>query len=101
MGSLLAPAYTFFVVPYTALGFELTPDYDERTRVVRWRIDRGEWQTSVRDRPVWCGVSGWYRPLVLAETLKSGPHTFELETIHGNTPDCKGCTTCIPFIASV
>ena len=38
MGSLLALAYTFFVVPYTALGFELSPDYDERTRVVRWRM---------------------------------------------------------------
>jgi len=38
LGSLLALAYTFFVVPYTALGFELTPDYDERTRVVRWRM---------------------------------------------------------------
>jgi GPH family glycoside/pentoside/hexuronide:cation symporter len=38
MGSLLALAYTFFVVPYTALGFEMTPDYDERTRVVRWRM---------------------------------------------------------------
>ena len=38
VGSLLALAYTFFVVPYTALGFELTPDYDERTRVVRWRM---------------------------------------------------------------
>jgi GPH family glycoside/pentoside/hexuronide:cation symporter len=37
-GSLLALAYTFFVVPYTALGFELTPDYDERTRVMRWRM---------------------------------------------------------------
>jgi GPH family glycoside/pentoside/hexuronide:cation symporter len=38
MGSLLALAHTFFVVPYTALGFELTPDYDERTRVLRWRM---------------------------------------------------------------
>jgi GPH family glycoside/pentoside/hexuronide:cation symporter len=38
MGSLLALSYTFFVVPYTALGFELTSDYDERTRVVRWRM---------------------------------------------------------------
>jgi GPH family glycoside/pentoside/hexuronide:cation symporter len=38
MGSLLALAYTFYVVPYTALGLELTPDYDERTRVVRWRM---------------------------------------------------------------
>ncbi|HAV13865.1 MAG TPA: hypothetical protein DCX06_10310 [Opitutae bacterium] len=38
VGSLLAVAYTLFVVPYTALGFELTPDYDERTRVIRWRM---------------------------------------------------------------
>lgn len=38
IGSLLAVAYTLFVVPYTALGFELTPDYDERTRVLRWRM---------------------------------------------------------------
>lgn len=38
IGSLLAIAYTLFVVPYTALGFELTPNYDERTRVVCWRM---------------------------------------------------------------
>lgn len=38
LGTLLATFYTLFVVPYTALGFELTPDYDERTRVVRWRM---------------------------------------------------------------
>lgn len=38
IGSLLAIAYTLFVVPYTALGFELSPDYDERTRVIRWRM---------------------------------------------------------------
>ncbi len=38
IGSLLAVAYTLFVVPYTALGFELTPNYDERTRVIVWRM---------------------------------------------------------------
>jgi GPH family glycoside/pentoside/hexuronide:cation symporter len=38
VGSLLAIAYTLFVVPYTALGFELSSDYDERTRVIRWRM---------------------------------------------------------------
>lgn len=38
IGSLLSIAYTLFVVPYTALGFELTPDYDERTRVIKWRM---------------------------------------------------------------
>ncbi|MBD5781632.1 MFS transporter [Pelagicoccus sp. NFK12] len=38
VGSALAFFYTLFVVPYTALGFELTPNYDERTRVVAWRM---------------------------------------------------------------
>lgn len=38
VGSLLAIAYTLFVVPYTALGLELSPDYDERTRVIKWRM---------------------------------------------------------------
>ncbi|MGC1479443.1 MAG: MFS transporter [Chthoniobacterales bacterium] len=38
VGSLLAVAYTLFVVPYTALGFELSSDYDERTRVIVWRM---------------------------------------------------------------
>jgi len=76
-------------------------DFGSASSEVRWRIDGGEWQTSARDRPSWCGASGWYRPLVLAENIQPGPHTFELETIHGNAPECTGCTTCIPFIASV
>lgn len=76
-------------------------DFGSASSEIRWRIDRGSWQTSVRDRPEWCGPSGWYRPLVLAENLKPGARTFELETLHGDTPECTGCTTCIPFIASV
>jgi hypothetical protein len=76
-------------------------DFGSASSEIRWRIDGGAWQASARDRPAWCGASGWYRPLVLAENLKPGAHTFELETVHGNTPDCTGCTTCIPFIAAV
>jgi len=30
-------AFTVFVVPYLALGFEMTPDYNERTRVMSYR----------------------------------------------------------------
>lgn len=41
LGSLYFLFYTFFMVPYTALGFELTPDYDERTRVIAWRMYLG------------------------------------------------------------
>ncbi len=38
---LYALAYTAYVVPYTALGFELTSDYDEKTRVLAWRMYLG------------------------------------------------------------
>ena len=38
MATALSLAYTVYVVPYTALGFELTPDYDEKTRVLAWRM---------------------------------------------------------------
>ncbi len=31
-------SYTLFVIPYTALGFELSSDYNERTRVLAWRM---------------------------------------------------------------
>ncbi len=39
IGSILCYlAYTIFVVPFSALGIELTADYDERTRVQAWRM---------------------------------------------------------------
>ena len=38
LGIIYAITYTLFVVPYTALGYELTPDYDEKTRVLAWRM---------------------------------------------------------------
>ena len=41
LGCLYALSYTLFVVPYTALGYELTSDYDEKTRVLAWRMYLG------------------------------------------------------------
>jgi len=38
LSTVYALAYTMFDVPYTALGFELTDDYDDRTRVMSWRM---------------------------------------------------------------
>ncbi|GAA0210814.1 MFS transporter [Saccharothrix mutabilis subsp. mutabilis] len=35
---LCATAYAFFQVPYVAMAAELTEDYDERTRLMAWRI---------------------------------------------------------------
>ncbi|QIG44529.1 MFS transporter [Nocardioides anomalus] len=33
-----ATAYAFFQVPYVAMPAELTPSYDERTRLMTWRV---------------------------------------------------------------
>lgn len=35
-GILYFLAYTVFIIPYQALGFEMTTDYDERTRLLAW-----------------------------------------------------------------
>lgn len=37
-GALMYVAYTIFAVPYNALGYELTSDYNERTSVQAWRM---------------------------------------------------------------
>lgn len=76
-------------------------DFGSDSSEIRWRIDRGRWRVSRRDRPAWCGRSGWFRPLVLAEGLRPGVHTFELETIHGDAPGCTGTTTCLAFLGAV
>jgi GPH family glycoside/pentoside/hexuronide:cation symporter len=36
LGTLYFTAYTVFIIPYQALGFEMTTDYDERTRLLAW-----------------------------------------------------------------
>lgn len=37
VGSLFYVAYAVFVIPYSAMGLEITSDYNERTRVLAWR----------------------------------------------------------------
>ncbi len=54
MQILFFTAYTVFVVPYNALSYELTPDYNERTRIMSytgffWKV--GEF------------LSGWVLPI--------------------------------------
>jgi GPH family glycoside/pentoside/hexuronide:cation symporter len=37
VASLFYMAYAVFVIPYSAMGLEMTSDYNERTRVLAWR----------------------------------------------------------------
>jgi GPH family glycoside/pentoside/hexuronide:cation symporter len=59
-GAALAICRSFFAVPYGALGMELTPNYDERTRVIAWKNFVGiigtfcaAWFYWFTQRPVW------------------------------------------------
>lgn len=53
---------TFFTIPWTALGYELTPDYNERTRLMEQRAYIGTavglvvpWTYAFTQLPVWGG----------------------------------------------
>ncbi|EIQ01813.1 Na+/melibiose symporter-like transporter [Opitutaceae bacterium TAV1] len=53
---------TCFTIPWTALGFELTPDYNERTRVMEIRAYMGKavgivgpWMYAFMQLPLWGG----------------------------------------------
>ena len=53
-----ATAYSFFQVPYVAMPAEITDDYDERTRLMTWRVAilvSGGASPAIRDAfgPVW------------------------------------------------
>lgn len=78
---------------FVGSGLTLGFDFGTTSSELRYRLDHGPWKQSVRDRPDWCGTDGWYRMLTIAEGLPHGLHEFEMEVVHGNTPDCKG-TNC-------
>jgi lysophospholipase L1-like esterase len=68
------------------LGF----DFGKNSSEFRYRIDSGEWINVTRDRPAWCGPSGWFRLTHLGEDLRPGRHKFDLEVTHGDKPECAG-----------
>ncbi len=62
------------------LGF----DFGKASSEFVYRIDKGEWRESKRERYDWCDQDGWYTPYFIADDLPKGKHFFELEVIHGN-----------------
>lgn len=80
-----------------ALGF----DFGQLSAECRYRIDGGEWQATARQRPEWCGPSGWLKTEIFADDLPQGRHEVELEVIHGNKPDCGGTRFDLAYIGVV
>jgi lysophospholipase L1-like esterase len=71
-------------------GLSLGFDFGKTAAEFKYRLDRGEWTPSKRDRPAWCGPEGWYRMTNISEDLPLGKHHMEIEVTHGNQPDCTG-----------
>lgn len=76
-------------------------DFGKRSAEFRYRIDGGEWKVSSRERPDWCGDSGWLKLEVLADGLTAGRHEAELEVVHGGRPDCQGTNFDLAFVGVV
>lgn len=68
------------------LGF----DFGRTSSEFRYRLDDAEWVQVARDRPDWCGDSGWFRLFRVPGELPTGPHRMEIEVTHGVEPDCGG-----------
>lgn len=77
-------------LPFTGRGLALGFDFGRTAAEFAWRIDRGRWQESQRERHDWVGEQGWFRLSVLTDTLRRGKHRLELKVIHGQQPGCAG-----------
>jgi len=66
-------------------------DFGKASANFRYRLDSPDWKPVLLDRPPWLGLaSGWYRIVNIADDLPRGRHEFELEVVHGDTPECAG-----------
>jgi lysophospholipase L1-like esterase len=77
-------------IPFSGRGLVLVFDFGKRSSEFKYSIDGGITEVSKRDRPVWCGNSGWLRPFLIGGNLDLKPHQITLEIIHGNQLDCDG-----------
>ncbi|OAS17848.1 SGNH/GDSL hydrolase family protein [Paenibacillus oryzisoli] len=75
---------------FTGKGLALAFDYGKKSAEFTYRLDGGSPITTCRDRPNWCGDSGWFRIYWIADDLEDGPHHMELEVVHGNREECTG-----------
>ncbi|MBL8028456.1 MAG: SGNH/GDSL hydrolase family protein [Fibrobacteres bacterium] len=82
-------------------GLSLGFDFGKLSSEFKWSIDGGEWITEVRDRPAWCGNTGWFRISNLCDDLPYGKHKFELEVIHGQRAECMGTRFCLGLIGII
>lgn len=69
MCCLYTVGYALFEIPYSALGYEMTEDYDERTRVLAWRMYFGLFGLLIAP---W-GLKFCFHPIFGGDELKGAP----------------------------
>lgn len=77
-------------IPFCGTGMALVFDFGKASGEYRWKLDGGDWHTSCRERPDWCGDRGWYRCEVLFEGIPYGSHVVEIENVLSEDPVCRG-----------
>lgn len=88
-------------ISFEGRGLLLGFDFGRHSSEVRYRVDGGEWATTQRDRPAWCGDSGWYRPVLVADDLAPGAHVCELESLAVAVPGASGTLTTLGLIGAI
>ena len=88
---------------FTGCGLCLGFDFGKLSAEFSYSLDGGEWKTSCRERPVWCGEEGWFRPYHVADGLAEGRHHLELKVLHGDgdRSQWKGTNFKLAFIGVV
>jgi lysophospholipase L1-like esterase len=75
---------------FTGKGLALAFDFGKKSAEFTYKLDGAPAITCCRDRPNWCGDSGWFRIYWIADDLEDGLHHIELEVVHGNREECTG-----------
>lgn len=75
---------------FSGTNLSLVFEYGKRSAEFAYRVNGGPWTPVVRTRYDWGGDCGMVQPWTLPDELTPGLHTFELEVMHGNRPDCTG-----------
>lgn len=88
-------------IPFTGRGLLIGFDFGRLSSEVRYRIDGGDWKVTQRDRPDWCGDSGWFRPVLAADDLPPGAHVCELEALAVAVPHSSGTLTTIGLLGVI
>jgi GDSL-like Lipase/Acylhydrolase family len=76
-------------------------DFGKTSADFRYSLDDQPWVVHHFDRPVWCGPTGWFRTVNLANDLPPGRHTLRMEVIHGDQPECNGTNFRLALIGVV